>query len=161
MATMPTAVAERTPTAIVAAVLGGGFMAATFDLFAALLIYHGTASGVAKAIARGWYGAAVKTMPPTVEVVGIASHYLILIVAAAIFVLASLRLPILRRLAWVSGPLFGIGIYLFMHYLVLPLSAVHAVNNPKGLALVEEVCGHMFLIGLPIALWAGALLGRD
>src|SRR6201996_4427018 len=105
MATMSNAAnananAERTPTAIVAAILGGGFMAATFDLFAALLIYHGTASGVAKAIARGWDGAAVKPMPPTVEVVGIASHSFILIVASAIFVLASLRLPVLRRLAW-------------------------------------------------------------
>ena len=151
----------RTPANIAAAILGGGFMAATFDLFAALLIYHGTASGVAKAIARGWYGAAVKTMPPMVEVAGLASHYAILLVAAAIFVLASLRLPILRRLAWVAGPLFGIGIYLFMHYVVLPLSAVHAVNNPPGLALVEEICGHMFVIGLPIALWARALIGKD
>jgi hypothetical protein len=151
----------RTPTTIAAAILGGGFMAATFDFFAALLIYHGTASGVARAIARGWYGAAVKTMPPSVEVVGIASHFLILIVAAAIFVLASLRLPVLRRLAWIAGPLFGVCIYLVMHFVVLPLSAVHAVNNPSGLAFVEEFAGHMLVIGLPIALWARALLGRD
>src|ERR1700744_1131370 len=151
----------KTPGAVAAAILGRGFMAAPFDFFAAMLIYGGTASGVAKAIARGWYGAAVKTMPPMVEVVGLASHYAILLVAAAIFVLAPLRLPVLRRLAWVAGPLFGIGIYLFMHYVVLPLSAVHAVNNPPGLALVEEICGHMFVIGFPIALWARAMLGRD
>ena len=66
-------------------------MAATFDFFAAMLIYGGTASGVAKAIARGWYGMAVKTMPPIVDVIGIASHYGILLAfAAAIFVVSSL-----------------------------------------------------------------------
>jgi hypothetical protein len=152
---------SKTSGAIAAAILGGGFMAATFDFFAAMLIYGGTASGVAKAIARGWFGAAVKTMPPIVDVIGVASHYFILLVAAAIFVLTSLRLPVLRRMAWIAGPLFGICIYVVMHFVVLPLSALHAVNNPKGLQFVEEFCGHMFVIGLPIALWARAMLGRD
>jgi hypothetical protein len=48
-----------------------------------------------------------------------------------------------------------------MHFVVVPLSAVHAVNNPKGVQFIEEFCGHMFVIGLPIALWARAMLGRD
>ncbi|THD62696.1 hypothetical protein [Phenylobacterium sp.] len=152
---------SKTPGDIVAAILGGGFMAASFDFFAAMLIYGGTASGVTKSIARGWYGAAVKTMPPIVEPIGLASHYFILLVATAIFVLVSLGLPLLRRLAWVTGPLFGICIYVVMHFVVLPLSAVHAVNNPKGLKFVEEFCGHMFVVGLPIALWARGMLGRD
>jgi len=151
---------SKTPGAVAAAILGGGFMAATFDVFAAMLIYHGTASGVAKAIARGWYGTAVKTMPPIVDAIGLASHYLILIVAAAIFVMASLRLPILRRLAWIAGPLFGVAIYAVMHLVIVPLS--HAPPSaPKGVQFVEEFCGHMFIIGLPIALWARALLGRE
>lgn len=159
--TSASATAAKAPGQVLAAILGGGFMAATFDLFAAMLIYHGTASGVAKAIARGWYGDAVKTMPPIVDAIGIASHYGILIVAAAVFVKASLRFPLLRRRAWIAGPLFGVCIYVVMHFVVLPLSAVHAVNNPKGVQLIEELCGHMFVIGLPIALWARAMLGRD
>jgi hypothetical protein len=151
---------SKTPGAIAAAILGGGFMAATFDFFAAMLIYGGTASGVAKAIARGWYGAAVKTMPPIVDAIGIASHFAILIVAAAIFVGASLRFPILRRLAWIAGPLFGVAIYVVMHFVVVPLS--HSPPSaPKGIQFVEEFCGHMFVIGLPIALWARAMLGPD
>jgi uncharacterized membrane protein YagU involved in acid resistance len=146
---------------IAGAILAGGFMAATFDFFAAMLIYGGTASGVAHAVARGWYGAAVKTMPPIVDVIGMASHWGILIVAAAVFVVASLRFPILRQRAWITGPLFGVCIYVVMHFVILPLSAVHAVNNPKGIQFVEEFLGHMFVIGLPIALWARAILGRD
>ena len=144
---------------VIAAILAGGFMAATFDFFAAMLIYGGTASGVAHAIARGWFGAAVKTMPPIVDVIGIASHYAILLIAAAIFVLTSLRFPVLRQRAWIIGPLFGVCIYVVMHFVIVPLSAVHAVNNPKGIQFVEEFLGHMFVIGLPIALWARALVG--
>lgn len=146
---------------VLAAILAGGFMAATFDFFAAMLIYGGTASGVAHAIARGWYGDAVKTMPPIVDVIGIASHYMILLIAAAIFVLTSLRFPVLRRMAWITGPLFGVCIYLVMHFVIVPLSAVHKISNPHGVQLIEEFCGHMFVIGLPIALWARAILGRD
>ncbi len=116
---------------IAGAILAGGFMAATFDFFAAQLVYGGTASGVAKAIARGWYGDGAKAGGTTIEVVGMASHWAILLIAAAIFVFASLRFPVLRRRAWITGPLF-----------------------------VEEFAGHMFVIGLPIALWARAILGK-
>ncbi len=160
MTSTPETAPAPSGASIIAAILAGGFMAATFDFFAAMLIYGGTASGVAKAIARGWFGMAVKTMPPIVDVIGIASHYGILLIAASIFVLTSLRFPVLRQRAWITGPLFGVCIYIVMHFVILPLSAVHAVNNPKGIQFVEEFCGHMFVIGLPIALWARALVGK-
>jgi hypothetical protein len=153
--------AQRLRPNVLGAILAGGFMAATFDFLAAMLIYHGTASGVAKAVARGWYGAGAKAGGTTIEVVGMASHWGILLIAAAVFVLTSLRFPILRRMAWVTGPLFGVCIYGVMHFAIVPLSAVHAVNNPQGLQFVEEFCGHIFVIGLPIALWARAILGRN
>ena len=160
MTSTPETAPAPSGASIIAAILAGGFMAATFDFFAAMLIYGGTASGVAKAIARGWFGMAVKTMPPIVDVIGIASHYGILLIAASIFVLTSLRFPVLRQRAWITGPLFGVCIYIVMHFVILPLSAVHAVTNPKGIQFVEEFCGHMFVIGLPIALWARALVGK-
>ena len=47
-----------------------------------------------------------------------------------------------------------------MHVVIVPLSQAPA-NSPKGIQLVEEVLGHMLVIGLPIALWARAILGRD
>jgi hypothetical protein len=47
-----------------------------------------------------------------------------------------------------------------MHYVIVPLSAVHKINNPYGIQFVEEFAGHMFVIGLPIALWARAILGK-
>ena len=152
--------ATRTPWKVFQAIWAGGTTAATFDVFAALVIYGGTASGLAKAIARGWYGDAVKTLPHYVEIVGLASHYAILLAAAAIFVFASLRWPVLRRMAWITGPVFGACVYGVMHYIVVPLSNSGG-TAPTGLNFELEFAGHLLLVGLPIALWARAILGRD
>ena len=151
--------APRLRAGVVPAILAGGLTAATCDFIAAMLIYHLPAVTVGKAVARGWFGRE-KAMAGGLDVaaIGIVSHYVILLVAAAIFVFASLRFPILRRRAVIVGVLFGLCIYVVMHFVVLPLSAA-GPGNPKGIQLVEELLGHMFVIGLPIALWARKFLG--
>ena len=144
---------------IIPAIVAGGLTAATCDFIAAMLIYNLPALTVGKAVARGWFGRE-KAMAGglDVSIIGIVSHYSILLVAAAIFVFASLRFPILRRRAVIVGILFGLCIYVVMHFVVLPLSAA-GPGNPKGIQLVEELLGHMLVIGLPIALWARRFLG--
>jgi hypothetical protein len=155
-----TADGARAPRNLLAAILAAGLTAATFDFLFAMGINHLDWITIGHAIARGWFGKAAMQGGLGVALVGVASHYTILLVASAIFVFASLRFPVLRRMAWIVGPLFGACIYGVMHYVILPLSAVHAVANPKGVKFVWEFLGHMFGIGLPIALWARAILGR-
>jgi hypothetical protein len=145
---------------VLTAIVAGGLTAATCDFIAAMLIYHLPALTVGHAVARGWFGKAAMQGGNDVAAIGIASHYAILLIAAAIFVLTSLRSPILRRRAWITGPLFGVCIYVVMHFVIVPLSAAKS-SNPHGVQFVEEFLGHMFVIGLPIALWARAVLGRD
>jgi uncharacterized membrane protein YagU involved in acid resistance len=149
------------PRKVIVAILAAGLTAATFDYLFAMGMNHLDWITIGHAIARGWFGKAAMAGGLDVALIGLASHYFILLVASAIFVFASLRLPILRRMAWIVGPLFGACIYGVMHYLILPLSAVHAVANPKGIKFVWEFLGHMFGIGLPIALWARFILGKD
>ena len=146
---------------IIPAIVAGGLTAATCDFIAAMLIYHLPALTVGKAVARGWFGRE-KAMAGGLDVaiIGIVSHYAILMVAAAIFVFASLRFAILRRRAVIVGILFGLCIYAVMHFVVLPFSAA-GPGNPQGIQLVEELLGHMFVIGLPIALWARKFLGPN
>jgi uncharacterized membrane protein YagU involved in acid resistance len=159
MVSMPADPRAR-PDKVLIAILAAGLTAATFDFLFAMGMNHLDWVTIGHAVARGWYGKAAMQGGLDVALVGIASHYAILLIASAIFVFASLRFPILRRMAWIVGPLFGACIYGVMHYVILPLSAVHAVANPKGIKLVREVLGHMFGIGLPIALWARAILGQ-
>jgi uncharacterized membrane protein YagU involved in acid resistance len=94
-----------------------------------------------------------------VALIGLASHFAIVLAFAAAFVLVSLRAPVLRRLWFVAGPLYGAFIFGVMRFLVLPLSAAgYAMPKPPGLWF--EIGGHLFLVGLPIAL-AARLLVRD
>ena len=156
-----TAIATDRRSGVLPAILAGGLTAATCDFIAAMLIYHLPALTVGKAVARGWFGRE-KAMAGGLDVslIGIVLHYSILLVAAAIFVFASLRFPVLRRQAVIVGILFGLCIYAVMHFVVLPLSAA-GPGNPKGVQLYEELAGHMFVIGLPIALWARRFLGPN
>jgi hypothetical protein len=144
---------------VLLAILGGGISSAALDILAAVLIYHGTAVGVMRAIARGWMGKAALSGGLPAAALGLASHVFILIVAAAIFVLASLKAPILRRWFWLTGPAFGAGVYVVMHYVVVPLSrAPHRL--PQGANFAWEFAAHLFWVGLVIALWARVVLGR-
>ena len=58
-----------------------------------------------------------------------------------------------------SGPLYGALIFCVMRFVVLPLSAA-GYSMPKPPGLYFEIAGHLFLVGLPIAL-AARLLVKD
>jgi len=63
----------------------------------------------------------------------------------------SRKLPFLVSRAVVCGLIYGALVYLFMHIVVLPLSAVPMGHTPliyKAMEFVE----HWFCVGLPIAL---------
>jgi hypothetical protein len=53
----------------------------------------------------------------------------------------------------VWGFLYGIAVYMFMSWVVIPLSALPESKAPFSLtALVLSLLTHMFCVGLPIAL---------
>ncbi|MGA7633510.1 MAG: hypothetical protein WCB11_22340, partial [Terriglobales bacterium] len=52
-----------------------------------------------------------------------------------------------------SGLLYGIAVYIFMYYFVLPISAYHTkIALPPMSKLIRDVAIHMFMVGLPISL---------
>lgn len=80
-------------------------------------------------------------------------HFFIAWVAAAVFVFASQRIPALRTQAIALGLLYGVAVYFFMNYFILPLSAVVPSQFHIGLFL-NGVIGHALFVGLPIALYS-------
>ena len=83
---------------------------------------------------------------------GLFCHFLIATTASAVFYLASRRLRFLLKHAIPSGLLYGIAVYIFMSYIVLPNSAYHTrIALPKLTGLIRDVAVHMFLVGLPIS----------
>lgn len=107
-------------------------------------ILQSVASGLlgAKAFEGGWKTAAL----------GAALHFLIAFGAAAVYYAASRRFAFLTGSAIISGMLYGEAVFLFMNFVVLPLSAIHKTPAFSIPLIITGPIGHMFLVGLPIAL---------
>ncbi|MEY2520576.1 MAG: hypothetical protein QOF24_2335 [Verrucomicrobiota bacterium] len=81
---------------------------------------------------------------------GLAIHFFIAFVVASVFYIASRKLVSLTRHPVISGLLYGVVVYGFMYWIVMPFA--YPVVHPSLSRDLTAVCVHMFLIGLPIAL---------
>jgi uncharacterized membrane protein YagU involved in acid resistance len=82
--------------------------------------------------------------------IGLAIHFFIACIAAAIYFIASRQLHLLISQPVLCGLLYGIAVHLFMTFVVLPLSALRRPFSAKAFA--TQLVVHMLFVGLPIAL---------
>jgi hypothetical protein len=137
------------------AIFLGGFIAATLDLTYACITngqYGKSPLWVFQSVATGWLGADAFSGGAMAGAVGFSSHYAILFVAAALYFAASRKAPALSRQAVACGALFGVAVYLFMNFVVLPLSAFPYKLSYPPLRLIEGFFTHALFVGVPIAL---------
>jgi len=142
-----------------AAILWGGVIAGAFDLTYATVFYYSFRGvkpiRVSQSIASGLLGPKAYEGGIPTAVLGVVLHFIIAIGAAAVFYLLSRKLRFLTQKPILWGPLYGAGIYFFMHLVVLPLAA-----NPRfrtttlSTATVCDFAVHMILIGPSIVLAA-------
>lgn len=109
-------------------------------------LLQGVASGAfgREAFNGGWGTAAA----------GLGFHFLIAFTITALFFFAAARLPALTDRPLLTGPLYGIGVYIVMNWVVIPLSRIGPRPFPAMSVFVSGVLVHMFVIGLPIAIGA-------
>jgi len=108
-----------------------------------LRLLQTVASGLlgAKSFEGGWETATL----------GAALHFLIALSAAGIFYAACRQWAFLTMRPIVSGVLYGIAVYLFMYWIVVPLSACR--RGPFSItATIIAVLTHIVCVGLPISL---------
>ena len=133
-----------------------GLLAGSLDITAALVeaAREGkSALYLFQAIAGGMLGMSSFPGGLATGVLGCFFHFLIATTAAAVFYLASRKLKFLVNHPIPSGLVYGVAVYAFMHYVVLPNSAYHAsMALPPTVLLVRDVGILMFLVGLPISL---------
>jgi hypothetical protein len=137
------------------AILVGGGLAATFDIVYAFVISapHGVSPmRVLQSVASGLLGGGAFDGGAGAAAVGLLAHYGILFAAAALYLAASHRLPWLRERAVLCGLAFGVGVYLSMNFVVVPLSAVPFEIKYTPASLAQGFVSHAILVGLPIAL---------
>ena len=137
-----------------AAVLLGGLLAGVGDItqaFIAFGLMGATPFRILQAIARGVFGPRTFQMGWTSAALGLVFHFTIATTAAAVYYVASRKLRMLTTRPVLSGLLFGECVFLFMYFVVLPLSAAGPAKFNLATYITGPI-GHPLLVGLPIAL---------
>jgi len=154
-----------TPTAALPpmwpAVLTGGLAAGVLDAANGVVAF-GLVLGmnplqVLQYIASGVLGSAAFTGGLPAAALGGALHFVIAFVVAAVYVGASHRSSALAEHPVAFGAAYGVVVYLFMNYIVVPLSAVPPASFSTTL-FVNGIVGHAIFVGMPIA-WAARRKG--
>ena len=151
-----TILSQKQALTSVQAIFWGGLVAGILDAVDGVIAFSTQGLNpiqVLQYIASGALGKSAFQGGLVTAALGAAFHFGIAWVAAAIFVLASRRLQVLKAQAVPAGLLYGAAVYFFMNYLVLPLSAVAPARFQLGLFL-NGVIGHALFVGLPISLFA-------
>ena len=147
---------------IISAIVLGGVVAGALDITYACIHWH-LAHGVMpmrifQAVAAGLFGreAAVAGGWQTASV-GLAMHFLLTTIMAAFFVAWTTMVPDLNKWPLLSGVTYGLGLFVIMQFVVLPLSALHTPFWPPRID-APAIAAHCFLFGFPIALAARRIL---
>ena len=135
-------------------ILLAGLVAGTLDLDLAVTFFSlrgAPLNTIPHAIASGLLGPRAFHGGIAVAFLGVALHFFIALSVAAFYYVLSLRIRRLNAHPFLSGAAYGIGVYLFMQYVVLPLSA-EPRSRPTHAWLIADITSHIFFIGITIAL---------
>jgi hypothetical protein len=134
------------------AIFVGGLIVGVLDLAYAILVYSPQHPiRIPQTIASGVLGMKSYSGGAPAAALGVVLHFIIALGAATVYYVASRRLGILVERAVLFGLIYGALVYLFMHIVVLPLSAIPHRATPLIYQATEFVW-HWFGVGLPIAL---------
>ncbi|HVF68082.1 MAG TPA: hypothetical protein VM914_10480 [Pyrinomonadaceae bacterium] len=139
------------------AILWGGLIAGAIDItYACVFSYarRGVPPGrILQSVASGALGDAAFQGGTTAAALGLLLHFIIALIWAAVYYLASRKLRVLASAPYVCGIVYGLLIFAAMNYVVIPLSAApFGAPPPSSPAFGTGLLVHMLGIGLPIAL---------
>ncbi len=166
------------------AILWGGFAVALLDAANPCIFWAAARqlppSRIFKSVASGLLGPAALERGAEAVWLGVFLHCFIALTVAAVYWTASASLPILvGRWAAVWGMAYGAGVFFVMNNVVLPFSGAKptpwlllpliehlfkgglAATNASEWWFVSNFLGHIFLIGLPVALIARWFASRN
>ena len=136
------------------AIFWGGLIAGILDITQAFIgfsLIGSTPFKILQRIAAGIFGVRSQEMGWTSAAVGLLVHITVAFTAATLYYLASRKLLVLVERPVLCGLLYGELVFLFMYFVVIPISAIgHPHFNIA--TYVTGPIGHPLLVGLPIAL---------
>jgi hypothetical protein len=138
----------------VAAIVWGGLLAGLFDITQAFIgfsLMGSTPFRILQSIARGIFGTRAREMGWTSAAIGLLCHFTVAFTAATVYYLASRKLRALVERPVLCGLVYGELVFLFMYFVVIPLSAIGPTHFNIATYITGPI-GHPLLVGLPIAL---------
>ena len=105
-------------------------------------------------------GLASGPFPPATDwgragaVLGLGIHYAIMAVMVTVFLLARDRIALVRAHTLIAAALYGVGLWLVMYGLVLPLRFGAPFPSANPVAIAKQLFAHVVLVGLTIGLVA-------
>jgi hypothetical protein len=130
-------------------ILMAGSIAGVIDIGAASLIYSARPDRILQAIAAGLLGKESFSAGAESSVLGFVLQIFMSCLIAAVYVIATHRLPALRRNWVVAGLAYGVVVFGVMNYVVVPLSAVGKSPTFTAALFIENLAA-MLLFGLII-----------
>jgi uncharacterized membrane protein YagU involved in acid resistance len=138
-------------------IVAGALVIGTLDAAYAIIFWgmRGVAPiRIFQSIAAGLLGrSAAMSGGLRTEALGVALHFFISLGIVVVYWIASRYVPLLTQRPILYGAIYGVLVYLFMNYVVIPLSA----TSRSRFLLSWVVCSvivHALLIGVPAALFA-------
>jgi hypothetical protein len=148
---------------LIRAIVSGGLVIGVLDLLDAL-IFFGLRSGarpmgILHSIAAGAIGRdAARAGGTQTAALGAILHFLIAFIIAAIYIMVSRFIPVLRRRWVICGIAYGVVAYFVMTFVVVPLSSAGAGRIAFALpvtpVLLNGLAIHALGVGLPAAFFA-------
>jgi hypothetical protein len=138
----------------VVAILCGGLLAGAFDITQAFIgfgLLGARPFKILQHIAGGIFGPRSYQMGWISAGIGLVCHFTIALTAATVYYIASRKLRVLLEHPVLCGLLYGELVFLFMYFVVLPLSALGPAQFNIATYITGPM-GHPVLVGLPIAL---------
>ena len=139
-----------------AILLGGATVTVVDGLDAYLFwkLYRGVPGlGVFRGVMVGAFGPAAREGGLRTGLMGLGVHMLVAFSVVATFILLSRALPALRRPWLLWGPLYGIAVYCFMYYVVMPATPI-GWPPFRPVPFINNILIHMLGVGVPAAFFA-------
>jgi hypothetical protein len=135
----------------------GGLITGTLHLIVQSWFVYGLLEknpfiSVLQYVASGAIGNAAFAGGLATAVLGLILDFIMTTIMAGVFVLSVDRILLLRQHIIPGSILYGIGVFIVMNFIVLPLSAAPALPAPPMWLFIEMILEHILLVGLPLGL---------
>jgi hypothetical protein len=140
------------PNGLLRPILVATLVAGTLDILAAVgltLFYGREPMGMLRYVASGPFPGATQ-WGSAGSILGLAVHFTLMAVMAAVYMIAADRRPALRAKPLQWGVIYGLTTYVVMNLIVVPLRFAGAFP-PGPRAVATQIFCHIVLVGLPIA----------